>query len=39
MEPLYYEVIIGSGDDLVPLGNKPLHESMLTQISITTRRH
>ena len=32
-------VIIGSGNDFVLSGNKPLPESMLTQIYVTIRRH
>ena len=30
---------IALGNDLVPIGNKPLPEPMLTQISLATRRH
>ena len=30
---------IGSGNALVPSGNKPLPEPMLTQIHVATRRH
>ena len=33
----WWSVNIGSGNGLVPLGNKPLPESMLTQISGGTR--
>ena len=31
-EPDYWQVNIGSGNGLVPSGNKPLHGPMLTQI-------
>ena len=37
-EPLLWEVNIGSGDGLVPSGNKPLPESMLTQTCIAVWR-
>ena len=30
-QPHYWEVIFGSGNGLVPLGNRPLFEPMLTQ--------
>ena len=30
-------VNIGSGNGLVPSGNKPLHEPMLTQIYVATK--
>ena len=30
---------IGSGDGLVPPGNKPLPDSMLTQMYVTLLRH
>ena len=33
------DVNIGSGNGLVPSGNKPLPEPMLTQISVTIWRH
>ena len=35
----WWSVNIGSGNGLVPSGNKPLPEPMLTQISVTIRRH
>ena len=34
-----WSVNIGSGNGLVPSGNKPLPEPMLTQISVTIWRH
>ena len=33
------KVKIGSGNGLVPLGNKPLPEPMLIQINVTKWRH
>ena len=33
-EPCWWEVNIGSGNGLVPLGNKPLPEPMLTQFLV-----
>ena len=33
------EVNIGSGNDLVPSGNKPLPEPMLIQICVVISRH
>ena len=35
----WWSVNIGSGNGLVPSGNKPLPEPMLTQISVSTWRH
>ena len=35
----WWSVNIGSGNGLVPSGNKPLPEPMLTQISVTIWRH
>ena len=35
----YGDVNIGSGNDLVPLGNKPLPEPMLSQTYVITWRH
>ena len=35
----WWSVNIGSGNGLVPSGNKPLPEPMLTQISVTIRCH
>ena len=35
----WWSVDIGSGNGLVPSGNKPLPESMLTQISVAIWRH
>ena len=37
--PRWWLVNIGAGDGLVPLGNKPLSEPMLTQISVAIWRH
>ena len=34
-----WEVNIGSGNGMVPSGNKPLPEPMLIQIYVATRRH
>ena len=35
----WWYVNIGSGDGLVPTGNEPLPESMLTQIIVATWYH
>ena len=35
----YKSVSFGSGNGLVPSGNKPLHEPMLTQLCCITRPH
>ena len=32
MGPHYYYIKIGSGNGLVPLGNKPLHENNVDQV-------
>ena len=37
--PYWWEVNIGSGNGLVPSGNKPLPEPMLTQIYVATWCH
>ena len=37
--PYWWEVNIVSGNGLVPLGNKPLPEPMLTQIFVAKWRH
>ena len=34
--PYLWYISIGSGNGLVPLGNKQLHEPMLTQIYVAT---
>ena len=39
IRPYWWEVNIGSGNGLVLLGNKPLPESMLTQIYVAKWRH
>ena len=36
---IYMQVNIGSGNGLVPLGNKPLPEPKLTQIIVAVWRH
>ena len=35
----WWWINVGSGNGLVPLGNKPLPEPMLTQIFVTTSHH
>ena len=37
--PYWWLVNIGSGNGLVPSGNKPLSEPMLTQIYVAKWRH
>ena len=37
--PYWWQVIIGSGNGLVPTGNKPLPEPMLTQIFVAIWHH
>ena len=37
--PYLWEVNIGSGNGLVPSGNKPLPKPMLTQIYVAKWRH
>ena len=37
-EPNWWSTNIGSGNGLVPLGNKPLPDPVLTQICVTTWR-
>ena len=37
--PYWWSVNIGSGNDLVPSGNKPLPEPMLIQIYVDMLRH
>ena len=37
--PYWEKVNIGSGNGLVPPGNKPLAEPMLTQIYVAKLRH
>ena len=38
-EPHWWEINIGSGNGLVPSGNKPLPKPMLTQIYVPIGRH
>ena len=37
--PLWWHISIGSGNDSLPSGNKPLYDSMLTQICVVIWRH